>query len=92
MKDSAMAGIWWQAPNHSIFRTIFEQNMDDSSFTSNEIALEKAINLPNEAFFGYASTVKQKQETACKVLISISETVSFDIIIEAKDKLCGNQP
>ena len=78
MKDSAMAGIWWQAQNNTIFRTIFEQNMDDSSFTSNEIALEKTINFPNEAFFGYASTVKQKQETACKV--DTYEKTFFDII------------
>ena len=66
MKDSAMAGIWWQAQNNTIFRTIFEQNMDDSSFNTYKESMVKTINEPNEAFYGSFMNIQQ-EKMDCKV-------------------------
>ena len=64
-----MAGIWTQSPPNSMFRTIFEKNMDDSSFNYQHQSVEKTINLPHEAVFIKIGEVLRETEFACKVNI-----------------------
>ena len=55
-----------QSPPNSIFKTIFEQNMDDSSFNTYKESMVKTINEPNEAFYGSFMNIQQ-EKMDCKV-------------------------
>ena len=67
VKGSVYASFWTQSPPNSIYRTIFEQKMDDMSFDNYKKSIEKAISMPNQAFFGANRQVQEEQESACKV-------------------------
>ena len=41
--------------------------MDDMSFDNYKKSIEKAISMPNQAFFGANRQVQEEQESACKV-------------------------
>ena len=66
IKGSAPASFWMQSPPNSIFKTIFEQNMDDSSFNTYKESMVKTINEPNEAFYGSFMNIQQ-EKMDCKV-------------------------
>ena len=59
--------IFTQANPNTIYGSIFENNMDDSSFNALNDSLIKTITLPRQAFSGYQEDVSANPETACKV-------------------------
>jgi len=66
IKGSAPASFWMQSPPNSIFKTIFEQNMDDSSFNTYKESMAKTIDEPNEAFYGSFMNIQQ-EKMDCKL-------------------------
>ena len=63
---TAFAGLWTQSISGSIYRTIHQQNMDDSSYNDVETSVEKVINLPNQAYYGTFGAL-QTMKLHCKV-------------------------
>ena len=59
--------LWTQSPPDTIFRSVYERNMDDSSFNENQKSMEKTISHENQAFFGDSNFVTGNKVMACKV-------------------------
>ena len=66
-KSGSFAHIFTQANPNTVYGSIFQNNMDNSSFHGFGDSLIKAINLPRQAFSGYQEDVSANPETACKV-------------------------
>ena len=66
-KSGAIGSAFSQANPNTIYKTIFENNMDDSSFNAVNDSLIKTSTLPKQAFSGYQEDVSANPETACKV-------------------------
>ena len=66
-KSSASGSIFSQANPNTVYGSIFESNMDDSSFNAANDSLIKTSTLPRQAFSGYQEDVSANPETACKV-------------------------
>ena len=59
--------IFDQASPNNIYGSIFENNMDDSSFNDWHESLTKTITLPRQAYAGYQEDFSAISEIACKV-------------------------
>ena len=66
-KSTYFANIFTQANPNTVYGSIFQNNMDDSSFNDVDDSLIKTINLPKQAFGGFQEHVSSNSETACKV-------------------------
>ena len=66
-KSGAIGSAFSQANPNTIYKTIFENNMDDSSFGAWKKSLIKTITLPRQALFYFQEHVSTLSETACKV-------------------------
>ena len=73
----SFAAIFSHANLTSVYGSIFQNNMDDSSFNNVDESLIKTITLPGQAFAGYQAEVSANSETACKV----SHHLYIDLII-----------
>ena len=65
-RSSYFGSIFSQANPNTVYGSIYENNMDDSSFNAVNDSLIKST-LPRQAFFGYQTDVSANPETACKV-------------------------
>ena len=68
-KGTYFANIFTQANPNSVYGSIFQNNMDDSSFNDVDKSLIKTITLPEQAYAGYQLDVLANSETVCKVSI-----------------------
>ena len=59
--------IFTQENPNTVYESIFQNNMDDSSFNYWDDSLIKTITKPRQAFGGYQVDVSANSETACKV-------------------------
>jgi hypothetical protein len=66
-KSSSFGASFSQANPNSAYKSIFQNNMDDSSFNNWDDSLIKTITITNQAFGGYQEEVSANSETACKV-------------------------
>ena len=66
-KSSSFGALFSQANPNSAYESIFQNNMDDSSFNNWDDSLSKTITVPRQAFGGYQVDVSANSETACKV-------------------------
>ena len=66
-KSGSVGALFSQANPNSAYKSIFENNMDDSSFNNWDVSLIKTITIPRQAFGGYQEDVSANSETACKV-------------------------
>ena len=66
-KSSSFGALFSQANPNSAYESIFQNNMDDSSFNHWDDSLIKTITIPRQAFGGYQVDVSANSETACKV-------------------------
>ena len=69
----SFAAIFSHANSTSVYGSIFQNNMDDSSFNNEDESLIKTITLPGQAFAGYQAEVSANSETACKVSHHLSQ-------------------
>ena len=65
--SGSFAHIFTQANPNTVYGSIFQNNMDDSSFNDVDDSLMKTINSPKQAFSGFQEHVSANSETACKV-------------------------
>ena len=61
------ASIFTQANPKTVYESIIQNDMDDSSFSDASESLIKAITLPRHAFGGWQQDVLANSEAACKV-------------------------
>ena len=61
------ASIFTQANPKTVYGSILQNNMDDSSFNDVSESLIKTITLPRHAFGGWQEDVSANSEAACKV-------------------------
>ena len=66
-KSYAFPTIFTRANPNTVHGSIFDNNMDNSSFNSPDESLIKTINLLVQAFGGYQEQVSSNSEAACKV-------------------------
>ena len=66
-RSSSFASIFTQANPNTVYGSIFQNNMDDSSFNDVGQSLIKTITLPRHAFGGWQKNVLGNSEAACKV-------------------------
>ena len=66
-RSGYFGSIFSQANPNTVYGSIFENNMDDSSFNAVNDSLIKTSTLPRQAFSGYQKDVSANPETACKV-------------------------
>ena len=66
-KSSSFGALFRQANPNSAYESIFQNNMDDSSFNYWDDSIIKTITKPRQAFGGYQVDVSANSETACKV-------------------------
>ena len=66
-KSYAFHTIFTQANPNTVYESVFQNNMDDSSFNTWDDSLIKTITLPSQAFGGPQEYVLANSETACKV-------------------------
>ena len=66
-KSHAFHTIFTRANPNTVYESIFQNNMDDSSFNTWDDSLIKTITLPSQAFGGPQEYVLANSETACKV-------------------------
>ena len=66
-RSGYFGSIFSQANPNTVYGSIFENNMDDSSFNAVNVSLIKTSTLPRQAFSGYQEDVSANPETACKV-------------------------
>jgi hypothetical protein len=66
-KSGSFGALFSQANPNSVYESIFQNNMDDSSFNNWDDSLIKTITVPEQAFGGYQVYVSANSETACKV-------------------------
>ena len=66
-RSGYFGSIFSQANPNTVYGSIFENNMDDSSFNAVNVSLIKTSTLPRQAFCGYQEDVSANPETACKV-------------------------
>ena len=66
-RTCSFASIFIQANPKTVYESIFENNMDDSSFNDASESLIKTITLPRHAFGGWQQDVLANSEAACKV-------------------------
>ena len=66
-KSSSFGALFSHANPNSAYKSIFQNNMDDSSFNHWDDSLIKTITIPRQAFGGYQEDVLANSETACKV-------------------------
>ena len=65
--SGSFTSIFTQAKPNSVFGSIFQNNMDDSSLNVVNDSLIETSTLPRQAFGGYQADVSANPETACKV-------------------------
>ena len=68
-RSTSFANIFTQANPNSVYGSIFQNNMDDSSFNNWNDSLIKTITQSRQAYGGYQVGVSAIPETACKVSI-----------------------
>ena len=66
-RGTYFGSIFDQASPNNIYGSIFEKNMDDSSFNNWKESLTKTITLQKQAYGGYQEDFLAIPETACKV-------------------------
>ena len=66
-RSSYFGSIFSQANTNTVYRSIFQNNMDNSSFNDGDESLIKTITLPRQAFGGFQESVSANSETKCKV-------------------------
>ena len=66
-KSGSFGSIFTQANPNTAYGSIFQNNMDDTSFNGRNASLTKTITIPRQAFSGYQEHVAENLETACKV-------------------------
>ena len=66
-KSSSFGALFSQANPNSAYESIFQNNMDDSSFNHWDDSLIKTITISRQAFGGYQVDVSAYSEAACKV-------------------------
>ena len=69
-RSTAFQAIFSQANSTTVYGSIFQNNMDDSSFNIIDKSLIKTITLPEQAYAGYHEDVSANSETVCRVSIS----------------------
>ena len=67
IKSSYFGSIFSQANTNTVYGSIFQNNMDNSSFNDGDESLIKTITLPRQAFGGFQESVSANSETKCKV-------------------------
>ncbi len=65
-RHTYFGSIFDQASQNSIYGSVFEKNMDDSSFNHWNESLIKTITLPRQAYGGYQDDVLAISEIGCK--------------------------
>ena len=66
-RSGYFGSIFSQANTNTVYRSIFQNNMDNSSFNDVDESLIKTITLPRQAFGGFQESVSANSETKCKV-------------------------
>ena len=67
IKSGYFGSIFSQANTNTAYGSVFQNNMDNSSFNNFDDSLIKVITLPRQAFVGPQEIVTENSETACKV-------------------------
>ena len=67
IRSGFFGSIFAQANPNSVYGSIFQNNMDDSSFNVVNDSLIKTSTLARQAFVGYQVDVSANPVTACKV-------------------------
>ena len=65
-RTGSFGTIFTQANPNTVYESIFQNNMDDSSFNWAE-SLIKTITLPRQAYFHFQHSVSDNAEAVCKV-------------------------
>ena len=68
-RSTAFPAIFTKANSTTVYGSIFQNNMDDSSFNDVDKSLIKTITLPEQAYAGYQHDILANSETVCKVSI-----------------------
>ena len=66
-RSSYFGSIFSQANTNTAYGSVFQNNMDNSSFNEWDESLIKTITLPKQAFGGFQESVLANSETVCKV-------------------------
>ena len=66
-RSSYFGSIFSQANTDTAYGSVFQNNMDNSSFNDWDESLFKTITLPRQAFGGFQEGVSANSETNCKV-------------------------
>ena len=69
IKSGYFGSIFSQANTNTVYGSIFQNNMDNSSFNDGDESLIKTITLPRQAFGGFQERVSANSETKCKVIL-----------------------
>ena len=67
-KTSSSASLFYQALAGTKYRTIYETNMDDSSFNEPAVSINKTIQMSNQAYFGRLDGLSPHQKCQVKEL------------------------
>ena len=66
-RSGSFGTIFSQANPNTVYESIFEENMDNSSFQSLKGMFEKTITLPRQAMLYFQDEIAAFSEKACKV-------------------------
>ena len=66
-RSGAFGSVFSQANPNTVYESIFENNMGDSSSYDWKESLIKTVTLPRQALFFFQEHVSAFSETACKV-------------------------
>jgi hypothetical protein len=84
-RSTSFPAIFTQANSTTVYGSIFQNNMDDSSFNDVDKSLIKTITLPEQAYAGYQLDVLANSETVCKVSIKyFFITLGLSILCNSK--------
>jgi hypothetical protein len=67
IKSGYFGSIFSHANTNTAYGSVFQNNMDNSSFNEWDESLIKTITLPKQAFGGFQESVLANSETVCKV-------------------------
>ena len=68
-RTGSFGTVFSQANPNTVYGSIFQNNMDNSSFNDGDESLIKTITLPRQAFGGFQERVSANSETKCKVIL-----------------------
>jgi hypothetical protein len=67
IKSGYFGSIFSQANTYTAYGSVFQNNMDNSSFNDWDESLFKTITLPRQAFAGFQESVAANSKAVCKV-------------------------